>query len=188
VEETQCCVLDLLLVDTPSLTKITEDISLEVEHLNSALLGNILHTHDTIADSGGFQESEPANFASVVGVSTTARLYINTLDLDDAKRVSRHNTTLVKAETMLTLGLSLFHEALADVVTIVDHTVGSVLDLLLLSASQRLEVSNVDMSLPLRLLRTSLPDVGAEHLTARSEDDMGASVMSLKLEATDWVN
>ena len=44
------------------------------------------------------------------------------------------------------------------------------------------------MRLPLCFLGTSLPDVRSENLTAGGEDHVSARVMSLKLEATYWVN
>ena len=121
-------------------------------------------------------------------MSTTARLGIDALDLDDAERVARHDTTLVEAEAMLTLGLGLIHEALVNGVAFVDDAIRSVLNLLLLVTSQGLEVCDVNMGLPLGLLSTSLPDVRAEDLTARSKDDMGASVMGHELMAADRVN
>ena len=85
---------------------------------------------------------------------------------------------------MLSFSFSLVHEALVDVDALVDQTVGLVLNGLLLVTSQTLEVSNVQVSFSFRLLGTGLPHVGSEHLTARGEDEMCASVMGLQLEAT----
>jgi hypothetical protein len=51
------------------------------------------------------------------------------------------------------------------------------LDLLLLFLRQGLEMCDVQVGIFKRLLGTSLPNVGAEHLTARSEDDMSCGVV-----------
>jgi hypothetical protein len=64
-------------------------------------------------------------------------------------------------------------------VTIIDQSVGSILNLLLLLSCQTLVVCNIKMSLLLGFLCTSLPDVRSEDLAARSEDQMCTSMMSL---------
>ena len=71
---------------------------------------------------------------------------------------------------------------------LIDQTICSIFDCLLLVTSQTLEVSDVKMRLPLCFLGTSLPDVRSENLAAGGKDHVSARVMSLKLEATDWVN
>ena len=63
--------------------------------------------------------------------------------------------------------------------TIIDQSVRSVLDLLLLMARQALVVCDVEMSFPIGLLGTGLPDVGSEDLAARSENEMCSGMMSL---------
>lgn len=136
MEESQRSIFDLLLVYSPCLTKVVKDAGLVVEDLDCALLGDVLHTDDTVTDSGGSQKSEPADFAGIIGVSTTASLSVDTLNLNNAERISGDNTTLVKAEAMLAFCLGLVNEALIDCVAFVNDTVGSVLNFLLLCACQ----------------------------------------------------
>ena len=112
-------------------------------------------------------------------MSTAACLSVDTFDIDDTKGVAWDNTSLIKRETVFALSFGLVHKAFRDVVTIIDQSVGSILDLLLLLSSQTLVVCNVKMSLLLSLLCTSLPDMRSEDLAARSEDKMCSSMMSL---------
>lgn len=112
---------------------------------------------------------------------TTARLSVDAFDVDDTKRVTWHDTSLIQGETILALSLSLIHEALGDVSCTIDKSVSMVLNLLLLLACQTLEVSDVEMSLLLGLLGTSLPNVGSKHLAARSKDQMSSCMMGLEL-------
>ncbi len=155
-----------------------------VEDFDCSLLSDILESDNTVGDTGGAHDAHPADLRGVVCVSTTARLGVDTLDVDDTEGVARHDTTLVKREAVLSLSLSLVHEALVDVVSTVNQAVCVVFDLLLLLASQTLEVSDVQVSLLFSFLGTSLPDVRSKHLAAGGEDDMSASVMCLKLVAT----
>ena len=117
-------------------------------------------------------------------MSSAASLGVDAFDVDDAERVTRHDTSLVKRETEFALSLGLIHEAFRDVVTIIDQSVRSVLNLLLLLARQALIVCDVEMSFPIGLLGTGLPDVGSEDLAARGENNVRSSVMSLELEAS----
>ena len=96
-------------------------------------------------------------------MGTTACLSVDTLDVDDSERVAWDDTTLVKRESELSLGLSLVHETLGDVVRGVNDSVGVVFNGFLLSLGQTLEVGDVKMSLLLGLLGTSLPDVRSEN-------------------------
>ena len=112
-------------------------------------------------------------------MSTAACLSVDTFDIDDAEGVAWDNTSLIKRETVFALSFGLVHKTFADIVTIIDQSVGSILDLLLLLSSQTLIVCDIKMSLLLGLLCTSLPDVRSEDLAARSEDQMCSSMMSL---------
>ena len=112
-------------------------------------------------------------------MSSAACLSVNTFDIDDTEGVAWDDTSLVKRETVFALSFGLIHKTFRDVVTIIDQSVGSILDLLLLLASETLIVCDVKMSLLLGLLCTSLPDVGSENLAARSENEMCSGMMSL---------
>lgn len=112
-------------------------------------------------------------------MSTAACLSVDTFDIDDAEGVAWYDTSLIKRETIFALSFSLVHKTFRDVVTIIDQSVGSILNLLLLLSSQTLVVCDIKMSLLLGLLCTSLPDVRSEDLAARSEDQMCSSMMSL---------
>ena len=65
-------------------------------------------------------------------MSSTASLSVDTFDLNDTEGVTRDDTALVQTEAMLTLSLSLVHEALVDRMALVNNTIGNVLDLLFL--------------------------------------------------------
>ena len=134
---------DLALVDTPSLNEVVHDFSLFVQLLNSAFLGHILQTHDTVRDAAALDKTHKANFSSVVGMGATASFRVNASDVDNAERVARDNTTLVQRETVLSFSFGLVHEAFSDVVTLIDQPVGMVLDLKFFGLSQTLVVSDV---------------------------------------------
>ena len=82
------------------------------------------------------------------------------------------------------LGLCLVHEALVDGVARVNDPVGLVLNGSLLLLGQRLVVGDIQVSHLGSFLGSILPNVGTEHLAARSEDDMGSSVMGLELSSS----
>ena len=89
------------MINTPGFTQIVEDASLAVQHLNCTFLCDILETDNTIRDTRGAQDSNPANFAGVICVRAAASFGVNTLDVDDTEGVSWYDTTLVKRETVL---------------------------------------------------------------------------------------
>ena len=68
-------------------------------------------------------------------MSSTASLSVDTFDLNDTEGVTGDDTTLVQTEAMLTLSLSLVHEALVNRMALVNNTIGNVLDLLFLLTS-----------------------------------------------------
>lgn len=121
-------------------------------------------------------------------MGAAACLSIDTLNIDDSELVAWDNTSLIERESILTLRLSLVHEAFSDVVSSIDETIRSILNLLLLIPRQTLEVCDIQMGLYLGLLGTCLPDVRSEHLPARGEDDVRSSVMCLQLHASLDVN
>jgi hypothetical protein len=73
-------------------------------------------------------------------------------------------------------------------VAFVNKSVSLVLDVHFLLLGQSLEVSNVQMSFLCSLFSSSLPNVRSEYFTARSEDQMSASVMGLELGSTIHVD
>ena len=117
-------------------------------------------------------------------MSTAACLSVDTFDIDDTERVSWDDTSLVKRKTVFTLSFGLIHKTFRDIVTIIDQSVGSILNFLLLLASETLIVCDIKMSLLLGLLCTSLPNMGSKDLAARSENEMCSGMMSLKLETS----
>ena len=96
MEEAKRGVFDLILIHAPSLAKIVKNISFIVEHFNGAFLCNIFKPDDTIRDSRRSEDSDPAYLARVVSMRSAASFGINTFNIDNTKRVSRHNTTLIK--------------------------------------------------------------------------------------------
>ena len=112
-------------------------------------------------------------------MSTAACLSVDAFDIDDTEGVAWNDTSLVKRETVFALSFGLIHKTFRDVMTIIDQSVGSILDLLFLLASETLIVCDIKMSLLLGLLCTSLPDVGSEDFAARGENEMCSGMMSL---------
>lgn len=119
---------DLRLVDTPSITELVHDVHLTVHHVDGSLIGNVVQPDDTIGDSLGLDELDPADLGGVVAVSTAACLGVDSLDIYNSELVSWHNTTLVKVEAIVLLGLGLVHEGLVDLAALVDDSIGLVLD------------------------------------------------------------
>ena len=112
-------------------------------------------------------------------MSTAARLSVNTFNVDDTEGVAWNDTSLIKRETVFALSFGLVHKAFRDVVTIIDQSVGSILDFLLLLTSQTLIVCNIKMSFLFGLLCSSLPDMRSKDFAAGSENEMCSSMMCL---------
>ena len=70
----------------------------------------------------------------------------------------------------------------------VDQSVCRILNLILLLPRQALEMRDVQMRLLLCLLRTSLPDVWAKHLSTGGKDEMRSCVMGLQLPSSTEIN
>ena len=119
---------------------------------------------------------------------SAASLNVDALDIDHAKGISRNDTTLIKTESIFSLGLRLVHEAFADIVAVVNQAVGHVLDFLLFLGRQAFVVRDVKMGLLCRLLGSGLPDVWAKHLPTGSKDNVCSRVMGLKLSASGLVD
>ena len=121
-------------------------------------------------------------------MGTTTGFSVDTFDVDDAKGVSRHDTTLIQREAILALCFSLIHEAFGDVMCRVDQSVRRILDVILLLPCQTLEMRDVQMRLLLRLLSSSLPDVWAKNLSAGSKDEMCSRMMGLQLPSSTKID
>ena len=132
----------------------------------------------------GLDDTDPADFSSIVAVSTAASLCIDAINVDNSEGVAWNNTSLIEVETILLLSLCLIHEVLVNSVAVVDDSVGLILDGSLLILSDALVVRDVEMSTLNSLLGTVLPNMRAEDLTARGEDNMSASVMCTQLLST----
>jgi hypothetical protein len=161
---------------------------LVVHDVDSLFLGAVIKTNDTVGDALGLLDLDPTDFGTVVAVSTATGLSIEALDVDNSKLVARNDTSLVQMEAILPFGLSLVHEVLGDRFACVDDAIGGVLDFHLFIFRESLVVSDVQMGDFLSLLGTILPDMRTEDLTASSEDDVSAGVMSLQLLATALIN
>lgn len=61
-------------------------------------------------------------------MSATTSFSVYAIDIDDTERVSWNYTTLIESISILLLSVSLVHEALRDVVALVDESVGLVFD------------------------------------------------------------
>lgn len=188
IKESDSRWLDLRLVNSPSLAKSIHNILLVVHNLDGSLLSNVVKTDDTIGDSLGLDQLDPADFSSAVAVGATAGFSVDTFNVHDSELVAGYHTTLVKMETVAPLGLSLVHESLVDGGAVVDDPVGRVLNGSLLLFAQALEVRDIKMGLLGRLLGTMLPDVWAQDLSASSKYDVGARVMGLELFAATLIN
>ena len=95
MEEAKGGVLELLLVDTPSVTEVVQDSSLAVENLNCSLLANVLKTDDTVGDTRRSEDADPTNLGGVISMGSTAGLSVDAFDVDNTERVAWHDTALV---------------------------------------------------------------------------------------------
>jgi hypothetical protein len=99
-------------------------------------------------------------------VSTAASLSIDTFDVDNTKRISRDNTTLIEMEAKLLLSVCLVHEVLIDCVAAINDAVGLIFNSSLFFLGDTLEVSNIKMSTLSSFLGTILPDMGSQNFSA----------------------
>ena len=99
-------------------------------------------------------------------MGTAASLSVYTFNVHDSERISRHNTSLVERETILALCFGLVHESLCDLMTIVNKSIGGVLNLLLLLTCQTLEMGDVQVSFSISLFGTCLPNMWSENFAA----------------------
>ena len=113
----------------------------------------------------GLDDTDPADFSSIVAVSTAASLCIDTINVDNSEGVAWNNTSLIEVETILLLSLCLIHEVLVNSVAVVDDSVGLILDGSLLILSDALVVRDVEMSTLNSLLGTVLPNMRHEAKT-----------------------
>jgi len=188
IEETGGSVSDFLLFNSPFLTESVEDICFAIENLNCSLLGNILESDNTVRDTGRSENPDPAYLCGVVGMGSTTSLSVDTFDLDYSELVSWHNTSLIEGETVLSLSLSLVHEALLNVNALVNQPVSCVFNFFLFILGQTLVMGDVKMSFLFSLLGSCLPNMGTKGFTAGSKDKMSTRVMSLQLSSSILVN
>jgi len=167
---------------------MVQDLLFAIKNLDSSLLSNVVKTHNTIRNTSSLDHSDPADLSSIISVSTTASFSINTIDVDNAKRVSWNNTTLVKTKTVLKLSLSLIHESLINSNTLINDSVGHVLDFDFFILSDTAVVGDIKMSLFRSFLGTSLPNVRSKYSSASSKHNVSTSVMGLQLLASSCIN
>ena len=121
-------------------------------------------------------------------MGTTACLSIDTINVNNSKRVSWDDTSLVKMEAKLLLSLCLIHKVLVNCMAVVDDSVCLIFDLSLLFFGNTLVVSNIQMGSFDSFLCTILPNMGTKNLAARSKDDVSSSMMSSQLLAALSIN
>lgn len=129
LEESLCSLDDFGLVDAPEVLQSVDHRCFFVEGLQNLLVGHVVKTQDTVTDTRALEDLDPADFRSVVAVGSAAGLHINTLDINHADLIARHDTALVEVEAMLGLCLLLAFEVLADGMGFEDDAVGFILDL-----------------------------------------------------------
>ena len=149
---------------------------------------HVVQTQDTVRDTLGLDDADPADFGGVVAMGAAAGLGVYALDVNHSQRVAWNNTTLIEVETELLLSVCLVHEVLVNGVAVVDDSVGLILDGSLLILCDAPIVSDVEMCTLDGLLGTILPDVRSQHFSTRSEYDVSASVMRPQLLSALGVN
>jgi hypothetical protein len=165
------------LLDTPALAELVQDVLLLVHNINSSLLADVVETDDSILHALSLEHPDPADLSSVIAVSSTAGLSVNSVNIDHSELISRHDTSLIQREPVLPLSLGFVHHSFVDSGTLGDDPVGFVLDVLLLLLREGPVVGDVEMGAFRGLLGSVLPDMGSEHLPASGEHDVGSSVV-----------
>jgi len=188
IKETVSSWLNLAHINTPSLAQIVKSSGFSIHDIHSTVARTVVQTDDTIGDTLGLDKFDPSNLRCVISMGSTARLGVDTCNVDNTELVTGHNTTLVKTETVVSLCISLVHHALVDINAFANKTISLILDGTFLFTSQRFVVRNIQMSLLSSLLCTCLPNVRSKHLAATSKNNMSASMVSQELNTTLKVN
>lgn len=176
------------LINTPCITKRVHDIHLFIHNCNSSFLSYIIKTNNTIRDTLRLNKLDPPYLSCWVAVSTTACFCINSYNINNSKRVSWNNTTLIKFETKLLFCFCFIHETFIDLSTWINNTVGLIFDSTLFLFCQWSKMSNIKMCNFRCLLCTILPNVRSKYFSAWSEYNMSSSMMSLKLLSSIFIN
>lgn len=143
-----------------------QNVELLVHYLDGTLLGDVVESDNTVRDALRFQNTDPTDLCSVVGMCTAASFSINPGDVHNTERVARNNTTLVEGETVLFFSFCFVHETLGDGVAAVDQSVGVILNCVLFFLCEALVVGDIQVSLLSGLFGTSLPYMWSKNIAA----------------------
>lgn len=176
IEESSGGLHDLILVDSPHILKVVDDCGLFIERFQDFFVSHVVKTQDTVADSRGFEDLDPADFGGVVAVSAAACLHVDSFDVDDSDLVTWHNTALVKIEAVLGLCLLLALEVFLDWMALKDDPVCFVFDLHFDLFCDGRVMSDVKMGIVFGLFCSVLPDVRTKHASCSRIDNVSSSV------------
>jgi len=143
-----------------------QNVELLVHYLDGTLLSDVVESDNTVRDALRFQNTDPTDLCSVVGMCTAASFSINPSDVHNTERVARNNTTLVEGETVLFFSFCFIHETLGDRVAAVDQSVGVILNCVLFFLCEALVVGDIQVSLLSGLFGTSLPYMWSKNIAA----------------------
>ena len=121
-------------------------------------------------------------------MSTTTCLNINTLNVNNSDSVTRNNAALIKVESMLLFSSLLVLKIFRNWMSFKNNFISFILDLHFLLFSNRLIVSNINMSIMFSLLSTMLPNMRTKNSTSSSVHNMCTCVETSQRVSSFSVN
>lgn len=109
-------------------------------------------------------------------MSTTTCLNINTLNVHDSDCITWHDTALIKVEAMLLLSSFFVLKIFCNWMSLKNNFISLVFNFHLLFFSNRLIMSDINMSIMLSLLSTMLPNMWTKYSTSSSIHNMCTSM------------
>ena len=158
-EETFGSGYNLILIDTPKVLQIINNVCLFVQRFENLEVRNKIQTQNTIADSCRFENFDPSNLVGVVTMSTAASFDINPFDIHNSNSVTWNNTPLVQVKTEFRLCFLFAFKVLTNWVSFQDDLVSFVLNLHLNLFGQGSVMSDVQMSVVFSFFSTVLPNM-----------------------------
>lgn len=111
-EEGLRCGLDFLLGNSPELHQLVEHSLVALKVVEHLLSGNQLNPDNSVCNSLGVDNLDPADLGSAVAVGSATSLHVVVLYLNHSQSVSGNNSSLVKTVSVFQLGVLLVLESL----------------------------------------------------------------------------
>lgn len=121
-------------------------------------------------------------------MSTTTCLNINTLNVNNSDSVTRNNTSLIEVESMLFFSSLLVLKVFRNWMSLKNNFISFILNLHFFFFSNRLIVSNINMSIMFSLLSTMLPNMWTKNSTSSSIHNMCTCVETSQCVSSFFVN